>query len=111
MLRLALAQAALKRPDAAASTTRPARHEPRPPRRRTSATTRASSLRQGDPRKALALALENWKVQRELPICILAEAAAATGDAGGLGITSKQSSTKPDSIRRWPRLSQPRPAK
>ena len=42
------------------------------------------------PRQALALALDNWKVQREpADLRILAEAAAATSDAAALGIVKQ----------------------
>jgi hypothetical protein len=94
LLRLALAQASLKRPEAAASIdTLRARYEAS--RARLDASHQRDNARfelalAGDPRKALALALENWKVQREpADLRILAEAAAATGDAAALGIVNQ----------------------
>jgi len=45
----------------------------------------------GDARSALALALDNWRVQREpADLLVLAEAANAAGDAAAMGI-----------VRRW----------
>ena len=45
----------------------------------------------GDARSALALALDNWKVQREpADLLILAEAASAAGDAAAMNV-----------VRRW----------
>lgn len=94
LLRLALAQAALKRPDAAASIeTLRARYEAS--RARLDASHQRDNARfelalAGDPRQALTLALENWKVQREpADLRILAEAAAAAGDAAALGIVKQ----------------------
>jgi tetratricopeptide (TPR) repeat protein len=94
LLRLALAQAALKRPDAAASIeTLGARYEASRARRDTSHqrdNARFELALAGNPRQALALALENWNVQREpADLRILAEAAAATGDAAALGVVKQ----------------------
>jgi hypothetical protein len=91
LLRLALAQAALKRADAAASIeTLRARYEASLARRDNSHqrdNARFELALAGNPRQALALALDNWKVQREpADLRILAEAAAATEDAAALGI-------------------------
>jgi hypothetical protein len=94
LLRLALAQAALKRPEAAASTaTLRARFEASLARRDTSHQrehARFELALGGNPRQALALALDNWKVQREpADLRILAEAATAAGDAAALGIVKQ----------------------
>ena len=94
LLRLALAQAALKRPEAAASTaTLRARYEASLARRDNSHRrdhARFELALGGNPRQALALALDNWKVQREpADLRILAEAAAATGDVAALGIVKR----------------------
>ena len=95
LLRLALAQRAAGRPEAAATIeTLRARFE--------ASRARGDSVHQrenarfelalrDDPQSALALALDNWKVQREpSDLRILAEAAAAAGDAAALDI-----------VRRW----------
>jgi len=91
LLRLALAQKALQRTEAAASIeTLRSRFEASLARRDTSHQrehARFELALAGNSRQALALALDNWKVQREpADLRILAEAAAATGDAAALGI-------------------------
>ena len=96
LLRLALAQQALARPEAAASieiTACPLRREPRAWRHRACARERALRARaaQRRPKRARRYALDNWKVQREpADLRILAEAAAAANDAAALG-----------TVRRW----------
>ena len=94
LLRLALSQAARKDAEAAVSTaTLRARFEASLARRDTSHQrdhARFELALAGNPRQALALALDNWKVQREpADLRILAEAAAATGDAAALGIVKQ----------------------
>ena len=86
LLRLALAQKALKRPEAESSvTTLRARFDAS--RARGDTVHRREEARfqlqlNGDPKNALTLARENWNVQREpADVRILAEAALATGDA------------------------------
>jgi hypothetical protein len=85
LLRLALAQKAARRPEAASSlTTLRARFDAS--RARGDTVHRREEARfqlqlNGDPKLALRLAQENWKVQREpADLRILAEAAHATGD-------------------------------
>jgi tetratricopeptide (TPR) repeat protein len=89
VLRLGLAQQALRRPDAAA--TIGALHAQfDASRARGDVVHRREEARfelrlDGNPGKALALARDNWRVQREpADLRILAEAAAATGDADAL---------------------------
>jgi len=94
LLRLALAQSALNRPEAAASIDAlRARFDASRERGDTShqrENARFELALARNPRQALALALDNWKVQREpADLRILAEAAAATGDAAALGIVRK----------------------
>ena len=89
LLRLALAQAALHRPEAGASIEAlQARFD--------AGSARGDTVHQrenarfeldlrGDPRRALALAWANWQVQREpADLRVLAQAAAAAGDAATL---------------------------
>jgi tetratricopeptide (TPR) repeat protein len=90
LLRLALAQQALKRPEAAGSIdTLRARFDASHARGDTvhqRENARFELFLRGDARSALTLALDNWKVQREpADLRILAEAAAAAGDAVALG--------------------------
>ncbi|MET0683644.1 MAG: hypothetical protein ABWZ29_09920, partial [Casimicrobiaceae bacterium] len=94
LLRLALAQRAARRPEAAASIeTLRARFEASrargdPVHQRENA--RFELFLRGDARGALALALDNWKVQREpADLLILAEAANAAGDAAAMGIVKR----------------------
>jgi len=94
LLRLALAQQALARPEAAASIdTLRARFDASHLRGDTlhqRENARFELFLRGDARSALLLALENWKVQREpADLRVLAEAASAAGDAAALG-TVKQ---------------------
>ena len=87
LLRLALAQQALALPDASA-TTELLRARFAASRARGDTVHRREEARFAlwlakDPAAALRLAIENWKVQREpADLRVLAEAAAATGDAG-----------------------------
>ena len=91
LLRLALAQKALQRPEAESSVaTLRARFDAS--RARGDTVHRREEARfqlqlNGDPKVALRLAQENWNVQREpADLRILAESAAAAGDAGALGV-------------------------
>src|SRR2546430_1761318 len=95
LLRLALAQQALKRPEAAASIeTLRARFEASHARGDTvhqRENARLELFLRGDPRSALPYAVANWQVQREpTDLRILAEAAAAANDATAL-----------ETVRRW----------
>jgi tetratricopeptide (TPR) repeat protein len=95
LLRLALAQQALKRPEAGASIeTLRARFDASHARGDTvhqRENARFEFVLRGDPRSALPYAVDNWKVQREpADLRVLAEVAAATGDAAAL-----------DTVRRW----------
>jgi len=86
LLRLALAQQALKRPEAATSIDiLRARFDASRARGDTvhqRENARFELFLRGDAQSALALALDNWKVQREpADLRMLAEAAAAAGDA------------------------------
>jgi len=95
LLRLALAQQALKRPEAAASIeTLRARFEASHARGDTvhqRENARFELFLRGDPRSALPYAVANWQVQREpADLRILAEAAAAANDAAAL-----------ETVRRW----------
>jgi tetratricopeptide (TPR) repeat protein len=90
LLRLALAQQLLKRPEAAASIDAlRARFEASHARGDTvhqRENARFEFSLRGDARSALALALANWRVQREpADLRVLAEAAAASGNAAALG--------------------------
>ena len=95
VLRLGLAQQALRRPDSA-TTINTLRAQFDASRARGDTVHRREEARfqlhlNRDPRAALALARDNWRVQREpADLRILAEAAAATGDAEAL-----------DTARRW----------
>jgi hypothetical protein len=94
LLRLALAERALKRPEAATSIdTLRARFAASRARGDTShgrENARFELALDDDPRQALVLALNNWKAQREpADLRILAEAAAATGDAAALSIVKR----------------------
>jgi len=95
LLRLALAQRALKRPEAAASIELlRARFDASHARGDTvhqRENARFELVLRGDPRSALPYAVENWKVQREpADLRILAEVAAATNDAAAL-----------DTVKQW----------
>ena len=95
LLRLALAQQALKRPEAAASIeTLRARFEASHARGDTvhqRENARFELFLRGDPRSALPYAVANWQVQREpADLRILAEAAAAANDVAAL-----------ETVRRW----------
>jgi len=95
LLRLAVAQRAARRPEAAASSeTLRARFEASRARGDTvhqRENARFELVLRGDARSALALALDNWRVQREpADLLVLAEAANAAGDAAAMGI-----------VRRW----------
>jgi len=90
LLRLALAQQALRRPEAAASVdTLRARFDASHARGDTvhqRENARFELFLLDDPRSALPYAVANWRVQREpADLRILAEAAAATSDAAALG--------------------------
>jgi tetratricopeptide (TPR) repeat protein len=94
LLRLALAQHATGRPEAAASIeTLRARFEAS--RARGDAVHQRENARfelvlRGDPRRALVLAQDNWKVQREpSDLLILAQAASAAGDASAIGVVKQ----------------------
>jgi tetratricopeptide (TPR) repeat protein len=94
LLRLALAQQALRQPEAvAAIDTLSARFDASHARgdtvhRRENA--RFELHLRGDAGRALTLALDNWKVQREpADLRILAEAAAATGNATAAGMVKQ----------------------
>jgi hypothetical protein len=94
LLRLALAQRAARRPEAAASIeTLRARFEASRARGDTvhqRENARFELVLRGDARSALALALDNWKLQREpADLLILAEAADAAGDAAAMGIVKR----------------------
>ena len=91
LLRLALAQRALNRPEATASIDAlRARFEASHARGDTvhqRENARFELFLRGDARSALPLALANWKVQREpADLRVLAEAAAASGDAAALAV-------------------------
>jgi tetratricopeptide (TPR) repeat protein len=94
VLRLGLAQQALQRPDAAA-TIEALRAQFDASRARGDVVHRREEARfelhiDRNPGKALALARDNWRVQREpADLRILAEAAAATGDADTLAIVQR----------------------
>ncbi len=94
---------ALKRPEAAASIEMlRARFEASHARRRHSASARQCAVRASlcaaTRESALTLALDNWKVQREpADLRILAEAAAATGDAAAA--RHRQAMARRDGIR------------
>ena len=94
LLRLALAQQALQRPAAAASIdTLRARFDASHARGDTvhqRENARFELFLRDDARSALALALLNWKVQRKpADLRILADAAAAAGDAAAIGIVKQ----------------------
>jgi tetratricopeptide (TPR) repeat protein len=94
LLRLALAQQALKRPEAAASVeTLRARFDASHARGDTvhqRENARFELFLRGDPRSALSYAVANWRVQREpADLRILAEVAAATNDAAALGTVKR----------------------
>jgi tetratricopeptide (TPR) repeat protein len=94
LLRLALAQQALKRPEAAASVdTLRARFDASHARGDTvhqRENARFELLLLDDPRSALPYAVANWRVQREpADLRILAEVAAATNDAAALGAVKR----------------------
>jgi hypothetical protein len=91
VLRLGLAQQALQRPEAA-TTIAALRARFDASRARGDTVHRREEARfelhlERNPAKALALARENWRVQREpADLRILAESAAATGDAEALAV-------------------------
>ncbi len=94
LLRLALAQKALQRPEAAASIdalrTRFDASRARGDTVHQRENARFELGLRGDAPSALALALANWKVQREpADLRILAEAATAAGDAAAIGIVKQ----------------------
>ena len=94
LLRLALAQKALGRPEAAASIeTLRARFDASHARGDTvhqRENARFELALRGDPRGALPYAVANWKVQREAAdLRILAETAVATDDADSLGVVKQ----------------------
>jgi hypothetical protein len=94
LLRLALAQAALKSPDAAASIDAlRMRFEASQARGDTTherENARFELALRGDSGRALALALDNWKTQREpADLRVLAEAAAAARDANALALVAE----------------------
>ena len=94
LLRLALAQQAVKRPEATASIDiLRARFDASHARGDTlhqRENARFELFLRDDARSALTLALDNWKVQREpADLRILAEAASAAGDAAALGVVKQ----------------------
>jgi tetratricopeptide (TPR) repeat protein len=94
LLRLAIAQKALQRPEAAASIEAlRARFDASRARGDTvhqRENARFELVLNGDARKALALAKDNWNVQREpADLRILAEAAVAAGDAAAIETVSR----------------------
>jgi predicted Zn-dependent protease len=94
LLRLALAQKALRRPEAdttvATLRSRFAATRARGDTVHRREEARAALELDDDPKNALRLALDNWKVQREpADLRVLADAAAATGDAGAKDIVRK----------------------
>lgn len=91
LLRLALAQRSMKRPEASASIDAlGARFDASHARADTvhqRENARFELFLRDDAQSALTLALANWKVQREpADLRVLAEAAVASGDAGALGV-------------------------
>jgi tetratricopeptide (TPR) repeat protein len=94
LLRLALAQQALKRPEAIGSIdtlrTRFDASHARGDTLHQRENARFELFLRRDARSAMTLALDNWKVQREpADLRILAEAASAAGDAAALGIVKQ----------------------